>query len=69
MQGTSLELMVEGQTQYPLIGSLQGKKYTELLIANTAQNYKVKTHSRNFPGDPLVKNPPSNTRDMGLIPS
>ena len=30
--------------------------------------YFVKSYLRDFPGGPLVKNPPANAGDMGLIP-
>ena len=44
--------------------------FTILTAVMTSQVYSYfKTYQiRDFPGDPVVKNPPSNAGDVGLIP-
>ena len=34
----------------------------------TQKNAMIKIHGSNFPGGPVVKNPPANTQNMGSIP-
>ena len=39
-----------------------------MIFQMTQKNAMVKTHGFDFPGGPVVKNPPSNAGDMGSIP-
>ena len=39
----------------------------DIIISLICEIKKKKTVFRDFPGDPVVKNPPANTGDMGLI--
>ena len=37
-----------------------------ILLSNLKQKEEIKTTCRNFPGGPVVKNPPSNAGDSGV---
>ena len=39
-----------------------------ILLSNLKQKEEIKTTCRNFPGGPVVKNPPSNAGDSGVYP-
>ena len=39
-----------------------------MIFQMTQKNAMVKIHGFDFPGGPVVKNPPSNAGDMGSIP-
>ena len=40
-----------------------------MTLPNTKDNKQILKSSRDFPGGPVVKNPPANAGNMGLIPN
>ena len=44
------------------------KNKTEVYVVYKKPTLHIKIHTRNFPGGPVVRNPPANAEDTGSIP-